>query len=250
MFKSLRLPTLDSEIWYCRDTNKVMFSFYEKTTSPNRVLQKQTTLSETYIRASLTQEVVRRLRNCSLDLPRQEKQQIISVFCQKMINSGHSVASTQNVVVHGVLKFIDLCNRRLRKILAKTCWYDDHLLDKKTSWRISLPQNWARDRPAQFKVPGMQFSSVMMVPSSNSGRLFKMLTKAEPRLAKSSGYQIKLIEKPGRPLTRFFNKSFSSNRCHRTVCAVCSGSELKGPSKFGLKSVVYKGVCQICEENI
>ena len=184
------------------------------------MLQKQIALSETCIRASLTQEVVRRLRNCSLDLPRQEKQQIISVFCQKMINSGHSVASTQYVVVHGVLKFIDLlrrskldrlhndykplyspkefdlCNRRLRKKLAKTYWYDDNLLDKKTSWRISLPQNWAGDRPAQFKVPGMQFSSVMMVPSSNSGRLFKMLTKAEPRLAKSSGYQIKLIEKP------------------------------------------------------
>ena len=148
MFDKRRLPTLDTEIWYDEKQNKVKFSFFEKTTCPNRVLQKQTALSETCIRASLTQEVVRRLRNCSTDLPQKEKQEILSVLCQKMIKSGHSVASTQFILVHGVVKYLDmlekskldpsekdykpmycskefdLCNRKLRKILAKTSWYD------------------------------------------------------------------------------------------------------------------------------
>ena len=167
MFDSAKLPTLDTEIWYDSSANKVFYSSFEKKTCPNRVLQKQTALSETCIRASLTQEVVRRLKNCSRDLPNTVKQEILSTFCQKMLNSGHSVASSQFIVVHGVLRYLefvrcselpethkdykplycpknfDMCNRRLRNILARTSWYEESELNKKSSWRLSVPHEWA-----------------------------------------------------------------------------------------------------------
>ena len=58
---------------------------------------------------------------------------------------------------------------------------------------------------------------------------------------------MKLIEKSGTPLSNYFNKNISVKNCPRTWCAVCTGSEAKGPSKCGIKSVVYVGVCSICE---
>ena len=52
----------------------------------------------------------------------------------------------------------------------------------------------------------MKFTSVMSVPSSKDGRLLKMLSKAEPRLAKVTGYQVKYVEKSGRKLSKYFRK--------------------------------------------
>ena len=58
-FHSNKLPTLDTAIWWSGD--KLEFEFFEKETSPNMVLQQDTALSESIVRASLNQEVVRRL---------------------------------------------------------------------------------------------------------------------------------------------------------------------------------------------
>ena len=73
MFSSTRLPTLDTELWFDSEDNTVKFAFFEKEICPNKVLQKATALPQTCIRASLTQELVRRLKNCSMDLPKSEK---------------------------------------------------------------------------------------------------------------------------------------------------------------------------------
>ena len=107
MFGDSRLPTLDTSIWI-NEKGQISHIFYEKPMCPNRVLQRETALAESGIRASLTQEVVRRLKNCSSDVKISEKQGILSIFAQKMINSGHSLSSTQYILVHGVIKYLEL----------------------------------------------------------------------------------------------------------------------------------------------
>ena len=271
MFENFRLPTLDTELWVCERTGLVKHAFFEKPTCPNRVLQRTTALSDTSIRASLTQEVVRRLKNCSLDLDREEKQSILSKFAQKLLNSGHSVASIQYILVHGVTRYIELLknskrptddprhrplymdrqfnihNRKLQKILAKTSWYDESEVVKKVVWRQHIPEGWAGCKPDQYAVRGMPFTTIMQVPSSHNGRLLKMLAKSEPRLAKVTGYQSKYVEKSGRPLAKFFPVS-STTKCHRLSCPVCANPDTKGPSLCQVKSVVYSVVCSLCDE--
>ena len=78
MFCSKKLPTLDTNMWW--DGQKLMYEFYEKPMCPNRVLQRDTALSDMSIRASLNQEVVRHMLCCSIDLPLNKKQEILSVF--------------------------------------------------------------------------------------------------------------------------------------------------------------------------
>ena len=79
MFQDSKLPTLDTNIWW--DGKSIKYEFYEKKMCPNVVLQKNTALAPNSVRASLTQEVVRRLTNTSLNLPLSVKQDILSKFC-------------------------------------------------------------------------------------------------------------------------------------------------------------------------
>ena len=243
MFTDSRLPTLDSAIWVT-EYGLIAYTFYEKPMCPNKVLQKDTALSESCIWASLTQEVVRRLKNTKLDRPASEKQEILSAFSQKLINSGHSLSSCQYILVHGTVKYLELVRRsalpkshklyrplfltqdfdvrrrKLRKMLAKSSWFDDSELNSKINWRQALPQGWSGKKPVQFKVPAMKFSTTFKVPSTKGGRLLKMLSKAEPRIAKICGYQLKMVEGSGRPLSNMFSKTFTDGRCHR-ICALC-----------------------------
>ena len=91
MFAGEKLPTLDTSIWW--DGSRLVYEFFEKPTVPNRVLQRDTALAETSIRSSLNQEVFRRLINCSSELSLDRKQEFLSKFSPKLLNSGFSVNS-------------------------------------------------------------------------------------------------------------------------------------------------------------
>ena len=118
----------------------------------------------------------------------------------------------------------------------------------KTEWRQHLPEGWTGDRPSQYCVPSMKFSTIMKVPSTKNGRLIKALSRSEPRLAKVTGYQTKYVESSGRALSKFFPKGVVRGKCHRRRCPVCSNTECKGPTLCQVKSVVYMGVCTICDQ--
>ena len=85
MFSNSRLPTLDVEIWW--NGKEVDHSFYEKPQVPNRVLLKDTALPETTVRASLVQEIVRRMSKCCENVTNYERRDILSKFGRKLINS-------------------------------------------------------------------------------------------------------------------------------------------------------------------
>ena len=144
---------------------------------------------------------------------------------RQYLNSKHSVSSIQHVLVHGVVKFLelvklskldkndpnykplhcprqfDMFNRKLQKMLAKSGWYSDDDVFGKLSWRKSVPKGWEGSKPAQFKVKNMKYSTLMQVPSTQGSRLFKMLCKAEPRLAKLTGYHVRLEKGENRYLS-------------------------------------------------
>ena len=69
-------------------------------------------------------------------------------------------------------------NRKLNKLLANTGWYSDLELVVKTKWRDRVPLSWSGDKPSQFQLPGMDYTTIMQVPSSKDSRLFKMLAKS------------------------------------------------------------------------
>ena len=272
MFHNNRLPTLDTEIWWDEVSKNIKYSFYEKPMCPNIVIQKDTALSENCIRSSLVQEGVRRLLNCSGDLPVIEKQEILSKFASKMLNSKHSVESVKFMLVHSVTRYNEIIRRsnlnpvdpnykplhfdqnfktherKLSKFLALTNWYSNSELKPTKNWRSELPPEWKGSKPDQIKVPGYDFTTVLQCPSSKNGRLMKSLAKIEPRLTKSTGYAVKIVERGGRPLSKMFSTNLGSGKCERRKCKVCSDPDCKGSTLCQVKSVVYESVCKLCEK--
>ena len=78
MFLDKKLPTLYKAVWW--EDRQLMFEFYEKEMCPNKVLQRDTALSDDSIRASLNKEVVRRLLYCKAELPITAKQKMCPSF--------------------------------------------------------------------------------------------------------------------------------------------------------------------------
>ena len=67
-FDDKKLPTLDLKIWIQPGGRMIIYEHYEKPMKSNLVVQRKSALSENVKVASLTQEVVRVLLNCSEDL--------------------------------------------------------------------------------------------------------------------------------------------------------------------------------------
>ena len=72
----------------------------------NRVLNKNTALPVSCIRASLLQETVRRLTNSSADISSTTRTEILNKFATKLVNSGHSQQSSRIILVQGVTKYL------------------------------------------------------------------------------------------------------------------------------------------------
>ena len=187
-----------------------------------------------------------------------------------MLNSNHTVESVKFLLVHAVSRYNDIVEksclapthknyqplhfdkkfkiyeRKLMKYLAKTNWYSNPIKTP-SSWRSKLPPEWVGSKPIQRKVHGIEYTTVLQCPSSKDSRLVRALAKVEPRLARSTGYQVKITEQGGKPLAKMFSTNLTSGLCHRNDCGVCDNPNIKGPPLCQVKSVVYQSTCEACD---
>ena len=276
MFVDEALPTLDTSLWW--EGRQVKFRFYEKPTVGNQVLNKNTALPVDSLRSSLLQEAVRRLQNCSLDLDIQIKQQILSRYAEKLINSGHSIKSARIILVQGVVKFlwkVDLDKlpkedtnhrplymdktyneemRQITKYQAKMQWFkskapkEDEDSTGNKGWRETLVGAWRGAKCSQTPVLREGFSTVMSVPNTDGAALTRCLINCENRLAKMTKYNVKIVERSGVQLNRLFQRVQTPRTCHWIDCPVCTHSEAKGNTKCRSSNVVYEARCLECAE--
>ena len=75
MFNNGRLPTLDFDCWVI--DNKIYYSFFQKSMARKTVIHKQSALSEKTKVTSLSQDLIRRMKNTSEDVPIEERIAII-----------------------------------------------------------------------------------------------------------------------------------------------------------------------------
>ena len=71
----------------------------------NVVIQAESALSEQVKLASLTQEVVRRLKHTSLELPHSRRLEVLELFSQKLTNSGHGQPFMERILLTGIAKY-------------------------------------------------------------------------------------------------------------------------------------------------
>ena len=146
-FNDQKLPTLDLKIWIQPGGWKVIFEHYEKPMKSNLVVQRRSALSENVKVASLTQEVVRVLLNCSEDLDDAKRVDHLNDLSVKLKTSGYNTEFTRKVMIAGIKTYekklknskLDVSHknyaplhltrgfnssqRREKKMMAKSNWY-------------------------------------------------------------------------------------------------------------------------------
>ena len=271
MFVDNTLPTLDTSLWVIN--GQIKHKFFEKPTVGNKVLSRDTALPVSCLWSSLLQETVRRLLNCSFDLEVKIKQDVLSRYAIKLINSGHSVKSARILLVQGTVKYLwkvemselpptdkrfqplylsktyNEETRQVAKYQAKMSWFknaknqeNDHAL----GWRSRLTGRWKGSNVAQRPVLKEGYSTVLNVPNTKEANLARRLIKGESRLAKMTNYNVKITEKSGIQLCRLFQRIYTPRRCFWDGCPVCKYSDEKKSSKCRVSNVVYEAKCLEC----
>ena len=172
-FEDRRLPTLDFKLWVRQEDGLIMHTFYEKPTSSNQTIQKDTALPENTKMATLNSEVVRRMLHTSELLPIEERIMVLDDMSQKLANSGFKLAQTRRIMIGGLSRYEKLLRwsklpvregfrpphldagashstRAKKKLTGKSDWYKQGGT-KKTKGQEDLDKNIEEARKEQKK---------------------------------------------------------------------------------------------------
>ena len=90
--QSGKLPVLDLQVWVeeVEGVPQVMFEFYKKPMKSDTLLLARSAISNSTKRSTLFSEGMRRLLNCSPELPWETKAKHLSKFSYGLLISGYS----------------------------------------------------------------------------------------------------------------------------------------------------------------
>ena len=94
------------------------YRFYEKPTTTNTVIRKESALSENQKIQILSQELVRRLFNTREDLSTEYRSVVIDEYAQKVLNSGYKVEQVKRIILSGIKGYYGKVRRR-RKLYGR-----------------------------------------------------------------------------------------------------------------------------------
>ena len=216
---------------------QVQFEFYSKPMAPSRVILASSAQPWGQKRTSLTQELIRRMLNCSKELCCKVKQKHLNIYMQMLKNSGYEAKFRAEVLRAGLAGY--------RKILAA---------DKAGLRPLYRPKQWraaARRLDKQKKKKnwlGSFWKSCIFVPPTPGSKLKKEMQSKEEELRAGGreGWPIKIIETAGKTLeqTLVNTDPFNGNQCKDAKCLVNSNSDTKINCRRN--GVCYSITCLVC----
>ena len=272
------LPTLDFKL-RVNNNNVIEYAFYEKPMASNQCLQTDTALNQNCLIRSLGNEVIRRLDAFNETVGIEMKVEALDIFCQKMINSGHSISTVRSVLVSGVKGYdrrVARCKasgiplhrsaaqssgaRRTKKLLAKTQWFRQESGETEQDGQQARPGAWGGEEQSSKKQRGVprrvaeqakqpRITTVLFVEFTRGGELQKKMRETLDRLTPMLGFRARVAEKGGTNLESLLsNKNLWKGReCGRHSCRTCAQSgEQKEPCT--LRNVVYESECGKCNK--
>ena len=220
------MPILDLK---CKVVNKkIQYIFYKKEISNKRVILAESALPGDVKRASLTQEVIRRLRNTDITLPWSVKAEILSEFSNDLRRSGYTEKFRAQVISAGIAGFQKQCEasenggtplfrpleyerpaRIRKKAMAKEAWY----------------------RP--------NYDVVGFFPVTPGGVLASQIRKLVAKEGEKIGVKFKIVETPGPSIASQITRPDLSG-CVYPNCNIEEG----GASHLR-RGANYTGSCQV-----
>ena len=188
-------------------------------------------------RTSLTQELIRRLLNCSKELSCKAKRKHLDNFMQLLKNSGYSEAFRLEILksgLHGFNKIFQADRDGTRPMYRPKGWNETaRWLEKKRKKR-----NWL----------GSFWKSCIFVPPTPGSELKKQMQakEEETRAGGREAFPIKIIETAGRTLeqTLVNTDPFDGNKCSDEKCE--PNKNPKNKISCRRNGVTYRVSCLSC----
>ena len=168
------------------------------------VIHKQSALSEKTKVTSLSQDLIRRMKNTSEEVPIEERIAIIDEYSYQLMASGYSHHQTKNIIKDGLVGYESLVKkvekgeavlhrsasegagpRKRKKLLGKGNWFTikkrRHTSEKLRQSKLKKP------RKREEKEEERNYTTVLFVSQTPNGILAKQLQKVENVISKLTG---------------------------------------------------------------
>jgi hypothetical protein len=234
-----KMPILDLEVWV---DGEIMHQFYKKSMASRKLVLAKSAFSTSKKRSILLEEGMRRLRNCSPNLPWDTKAKFLNRFSSDMKYSGHTPSFRQIILRRTISRYqTELTN---------------HLEGKKKLYRSRLERiemteknKFAAQKDTWFRTGGT--TSTITVPATPNGLLSDKIRNNLKRGRQPTGTQTRVVEDGGvsaqMGLTR--SNQFPREKCHRTECILCFQKDgSRGGTRCAQSNVGYEGRCARCHE--
>lgn len=234
-----KLPILDLQCWAeeRQDIGTIIYyEFYRKPMANRLLMLHSSAIPEKIKRTTLTQEVIRILRNCQPDLPWEQKIKHLNTFTERMRDSDYPEKFRGEVITAGLrgyekmqevekaggrpvnrLRATDRIERKQQKQKKKDTWYKDG-----------------------------DYATVMFVPCTPGSVLCKRLKEVEERGREDRQFKVKIMEMGGQTLRSQLTKSdpWSGKACGRENCFPC---KIDKGGQCQRRNVGYQIECQACK---
>ena len=220
-----------------RTVQQVLFNFYSKPMAAKKVILSTSAQPWGQKRTTLTQELIRRLLNCSKELSCSEKRKHLDNFMQLLKNSGYDEkfrAEILNSGLKGYNKIVEAERDRIKPMYRPKGW--------------NTTARWLAKRRKKKNWLGPFWKSAIFVPPTPGSELKKQMQakEEEMRAGGREGYPIKIIETAGKTLeqTLVNTDPFDGNKCTDEKC-----EPNKNPAnKINCRRncVCYRITCLLC----
>ena len=160
------MPTLDLKIWVQPGGKIVLYEHFVKPMKSNLVVQRRIALSENTKVASLTQEVVRLLLNCSEDLEESQRVEHLNNLSVKMKTSGYNTQFIRKVMVAGIRCYEKkLKNSKLEKTnknYAPLHMNHSFNASRRMENKIMAKSNWYKRKPSNETDMGTESEEIVI----------------------------------------------------------------------------------------
>ena len=217
-FKDAALPTLDTKVWI--EGGRLLYTYFEKPMANKKVMARKSAMGENMKIASLSQDLVRRMKNTSSRLPQSSRNEVVNQYTIKLASSGYSLDQVHRIVVAGLRGFEKKVKKQLagkglihqsaaggaakrnrKKLLDRTNWFRGKKQDQEEGEeKEHIEQNHHHketrkeqrnnitDMSSSKEVKTMRTSSVLFVEQTPRGELARRFREAEKGLSRLTGF--------------------------------------------------------------
>ena len=210
-----KLPMLDFTVWKVEERDdsrkagkkiEIDYEFYEKPMASKLVVMQRSAVPHKIKINTLSQEVIRRMRNTRRTVGKKRRAEIMTTFMKKLKRSGYSSKTRRNVALAGMKGYLNMVkeeqaggrrvnrprwegakSRRIKKISAKSNWFRRK---RKSGAGTATGNTVIKDRKKEGnsrKVvceKDQEIETVLFVPHTPDGELARLLQEADDRFTK------------------------------------------------------------------